>query len=168
MEKMAIGDRVQVKVWGVGLRIHGFDGVKVEKIDPLLLESTGITAEKGQLIVPVAEEIPAYIMGSGLGHLPVAEYVDYDIQSTCPDAVKELGLEDLRLGDVVALRDQYCGYGRGYLRGAMTIGVVIHGASDIAGHGPGVNPILTCRAGEVKPTIDREANIAKYLNIGGR
>jgi hypothetical protein len=98
----------------------------------------------------------------------VAEYVDYDIQSTCPDAVKELGLEDLRLGDVVALRDQYCGYGRGYLRGAMTIGVVIHGASDIAGHGPGVNPILTCRAGEVKPTIDREANIAKYLNIGGR
>ncbi|HEX9914452.1 MAG TPA: DUF4438 domain-containing protein, partial [Candidatus Bathyarchaeia archaeon] len=71
------------------------------------------------------------------------------------------------LGDVVALQDQYCGYGRGYLRGAMTIGVVIHGASDIAGHGPGVNPVITCRGGEVKPLIDPGANIARHLGIGG-
>jgi hypothetical protein len=165
--KMAIGDKVQVKVWGVGLKIHGFDDVKVEKIDPELLESMGITVEKGRLVVPVSKELPAYIMGSGIGHWPVAEYVDYDIQTTCPEAISELGLGDLRLGDVVALQDQYCGYGRGYLKGAMTIGVVIHGASDIAGHGPGVNPVITCMGGKVVPRIDSGANIARYLGIRG-
>jgi hypothetical protein len=136
INKMAISDQVQVKVWGVGLRIHGYKGVKVMKIDPSLLESMGVKEENNKLIVPVAKELPAYIMGSGIGYWPIAEYVDYDIQTTCPEAIAELKLEELRLGDVVALRDQYCGYGRGYYKGAMTIGIVIHGASDIAGHGP--------------------------------
>jgi hypothetical protein len=167
IEKMAIGDKVQVKVWGVGLKINGFDDVKIEKIDPNLLESMHITNKNGKLVVPVVKELPAYIMGSGIGHWPLAEMVDYDIQTTCPEAINELGLEDLKLGDIVALRDQYCAYGKGYLKGAMTIGVVIHGASDIAGHGPGVNPVITCRNGEVLTQIDSGANIANYLGVNG-
>jgi hypothetical protein len=167
IEKMAIGDKIQVKVWGVGLQIEGFEKVKVMKIDPILLESIGINIEKDQLVVPVTKRIPSYVMGSGLGHWPVSEYVDYDIQTTCTDTIDELGLRDLRLGDLVALIDQYCGYGRGYLKGALTIGVVVHGASDIAGHGPGVNPVLTCKNGEIITRIDYGSNIEYYLNLMG-
>jgi len=165
IEKMVIGDKIQIKVWGVGLEIQGFDEVKVQKIDPNLLESivNGIPGKK--LVVPVTKELPAYIMGSGLGHMPIAEYVDYDIQTTCPEAINELHLDELRLGDIVALKDQYCAYGRGYMKGATTIGVIIHGASDIAGHGPGVNPILTTLNNDIETQIDKRANIAYYLGI---
>jgi hypothetical protein len=164
-EKLVIGDKIQVKVWGVGLSVDGFDGVKVMKIDPDLFDKLGINESGGKLSVPVVKEIPAYLMGSGIGHYPVSEYVDYDIQTTCPEAIEEHGLRTLRLGDLVALRDQYCAFGRGYYRGAMTIGVVVHGHSDIAGHGPGVDPIMTTIGGEIVPELRHSANIAGYLGI---
>jgi hypothetical protein len=165
MEKMVIGDKIQIKVWGVGLEIKGFDEVKVQKIDPNLLESIVEGVSENKLIVPVTKELPAYIMGSGLGYWPIAEYVDYDIQTTCPEAIKELHLDELKLGDIVSLKDQYCAFGRGYMKGAITIGVVIHGASEIAGHGPGVNPILTTLNNDIEIQIDKRANIARYLGV---
>jgi hypothetical protein len=124
----------------------------------------GVEKDGGSLVVPVTLVVPPQIMGQGVGERPT-EFGYWCIQTTCPESVKEYGLRRLRIGDVVALQDQFCGYGRGYLKGATTIGVVIHGASDIAGHGPGVNPVITCRNGEVKPLIDHEANIARHLGL---
>jgi len=69
------------------------------------------------------------------------------------------------LGDVVALRDQLCIHGRGYYRGATTVGVIVHGASDYVGHGPGVNPILSSKEGRIETRIDPNANIAYYLGL---
>lgn len=163
LEKLAIGDKVAVKACGVGLKIEEFEDVKVLNIDPGLLEHMGIEIEDGKLIVPVVMEIPGYLMGSGIGFTPTTEPIDYDIQTTCPEVVEELGLKKLRLGDVVAMKDQACIYGRGRHRGALTIGVIIHGFSDIAGHGPGVNPILSSIDGKIKPRIDPNANIVLYL-----
>ncbi len=49
----------------------------------------------------------------------------------------------------------------------MTIGVVIHCDSFLAGHGPGVQTILTSRVpGAIKTEVAKEANIGKMLNIG--
>ena len=163
LEKINIGDKVQVKAWGVGLKIEGFDDVKVNKLDPNLLEKMGISIEGGKLVVPVVNELPAYIMGSGYGMWPVT--IDYDIQTTCPEVYDELGLKRLRFGDIVALKDQLNWWGRGYYRGAVTIGVVIHGWSKIAGHGPGVTTILSAKPGKISTRIDSEANIAYYLGI---
>jgi hypothetical protein len=163
--KLAIGDKVQVKAWGVGLKIEGFEDVKVNKLSPTLLESMGIEVQNGRLVVPVVMEVPGYLMGSGIGFEPVTESVDYDIQTTCPEVVEELGLKKLRLGDIVAIKDQACIYGRGHYRGALTIGAIIHGFSDIAGHGPGVDPILSSINGKIKPHIDKDANIALYLRL---
>jgi len=98
------------------------------------------------LVVPVVMEIPGHIMGSGLGGSSL-EVVDYDIQTTCPETVEEYGLKKLRLGDLVAIRDHYDYWGRGRYEGAVTIGVVIHGFSNMAGHGPGLNPILSALPG---------------------
>jgi hypothetical protein len=162
LQKLAIGDKVQVRTMGLGLKAEGFDQVKIYGLDPVLLEKMGVGVDGSRLNVPVTLVVPPYLMGQGVGERPT-EFGYWCIQTTCPESIKEYGLRHLRIGDVVALLDQYCGYGRGYLKGAVTIGVVVHGASDIAGHGPGVNPVITCRAGEVQPRVDSEANIARYL-----
>ena len=165
LERLAIGDKVQVKAYGVGLEIKGFEDIRVNKCSPRLLESMGIEVVDGKLVVPVVKEIPGFLMGSGIGFSPIVEPVDYDIQTTDPKAVEKYGLEALRLGDVVALRDQLCVNGRGYYKGALTIGVIIHGASDFSGHGPGVNPILSTRDGRLATRIDPDANTALYLGL---
>lgn len=162
-EKINIGDKMRVKAWGVGLEIEGFKDVKVNKIDPELLERMGFAEEDGKLVVPVTAEYPAYIMGSGYGMWPVT--IDYDIQTTCPEVFEELGLKDIRFGDVVALKDQLNWWGRGYYKGAVTIGVVIHGWSYSAGHGPGVTTILSAKPGKIVPKKNPHANIAYYLGI---
>ncbi|HUU37881.1 MAG TPA: DUF4438 domain-containing protein [Candidatus Desulfaltia sp.] len=164
VEKLALNDRVQVKAKGVGLQIEGFEDVRVNKMSPELLERIGLTVEDGRLVVPVVLEVPGHIMGSGMGG-SFLETVDYDIQTTCPETVEEFGLKTLRLGDLVAIRDHYDYYGRGRYEGAMTIGVCIHGFSEMAGHGPGLNPILSALPGRIKTRIDPHANMAYYLGI---
>ncbi len=163
-EKINIGDKIQVKAWGVGLKIVGFeDVVRMMKCSPTLLENMGITVEDGKLVVPVTAEFPAYIMGSGYGMSP--HTVDYDIQSTCPEVHDELGLKKLRFGDIIAIKDQLNWWGRGFYRGAMTIGVIIHGWSYSAGHGPGVTTIMSAKPGKIITKINPDANIAYYLGI---
>ena len=163
-EKLAINDRVQVKARGVGLKIIGFEDVRVNKISPEALEKIGIVVEGNQLVVPVVMEVPGYLMGSGIGGQGI-EAIDYDIQTTCPEAVEKFNLKKLRLGDIVAIRDHYDYYGRGRYEGAITIGTIIHGFSDHSGHGPGVNPILSAMPGRIKIKIDQNANMARILGI---
>ena len=109
----------------------------------------GITIENGQLVIPVVMEVPGHIMGSGLGYAPI-EALDYDIQTTCPKTVEEYELKKLKLGDIVAIIDHYDNYGCGRYEGAITIGVCIHGWSNFAGHGPGINPLISALPGKIK------------------
>jgi hypothetical protein len=163
-EKIIPGDTVLVKAWGTGLKVEGYEEtVRANKIDPELLEKIGIESKKGNLVVPVTNEYPAYIMGSGYGMWPVT--IDYDIQTTCPEVFDELDLKNIRFGDIVCLRDQLNWYGRGYYEGAVTIGVVVHGWSKSAGHGPGITTILSSKDGTIVPRKDPNANIAKYLGV---
>jgi len=109
-------------------------------------------------------EVPGHLMGSGMG-TPFVYALDYDIQTTCPEVVEEFGFKRLRIGDLVAIRDHYNAYGTGRYPGAVTIGVVIHGFSDWAGHGPGLNPVLSALPGRIRARIDPKANVASYLRI---
>ncbi len=165
LEKLTIGDKVQVKAHGVGLKIKGFDDVRVNKCAPRLLEAIGIEIVGGKLRVPVTAEVPGFLMGSGIGWSTILENVDYDIQTNDPKAIEKYELEKLRLGDLVLLKDQLCTSGRGYWKGAMTVGVIIHGSSDYSGHGPGVNPILSTKDGRLETYIDPNANTALYLGL---
>jgi hypothetical protein len=164
LEKLALYDKIQVKARGVGLKIKGFEDVKVNKLSPEMIENMGIKIENDQLVVPVVLEVPGHIMGSGLGWTFI-EALDYDIQTTDPKIVEEYGLKKLRLGDLVAIRDHYDFYGNGRYEGAVTIGVCIHGWSQDAGHGPGLNPILSALPGKIKIRIDPHANTAYFLGI---
>ncbi|UCC39280.1 MAG: DUF4438 domain-containing protein [Candidatus Aminicenantes bacterium] len=164
LDKLALNDRIQVKARGVGLKIEGFEDVRVNKLSPELLENLGITIEGDQLVVPVVMEIPGHIMGSGIGG-PFIEYIDYDIQTTDPRTVEQYDLKKIRLGDLIAIIDHYDYYGRGRYKDAVTIGVCIHGWSDFAGHGPGLNPVLSALPGKIKTKIDPHANVAYYLGL---
>ena len=166
LEQLSVKDKIQVKARGVGLKIDDFEDVRVNKVSPELLENLGIKIEGDQLVVPVVKTVPGHIMGSGMGlGFFILENVDYDIHTTCPETVEEYDLKTLRLGDLVAIQDHYDYYGRGRYEGAVTIGVVIHGWSDIAGHGPGLDPILSALPGRIKVKIDPHANTAYYLGI---
>jgi len=164
LENLALDDKIQVKAKGVGLKIEGFEDVRVNKLSPELLEKMGIKVEGKQLVIPVVMEVPGHIMGSGLGW-PFIEALDYDIQTTCPEIVEEYDLKSIKLGDLVAIRDHYDYYGNGRYKGAVTIGVCIHGWSDFSGHGPGLNPVLSALPGRIKTKIDPHANVAYYLGI---
>jgi hypothetical protein len=166
VENLSLGDKVQVKAWGVGLKIMEHSNVKVNKVSPNLLENMGITEKGEKLVVPVSKILPGWIMGAGIGYDPSVETVDYDIQTTCPETNDELGLAELKLGDVIAIMDHYDAWGRGRYEGAVTIGVIVHGWSDLAGHGPGVNPIMAALPGELETKLDSKANIKNYLGIG--
>ncbi|MBN1682412.1 DUF4438 domain-containing protein [Candidatus Bathyarchaeota archaeon] len=164
LQKLTINDKIQIMARGVGLKIDGYEDVRVNKLSPELLENLGITIDDGQLVVPVVMEVPGHIMGSGIGGSFI-EPGDYDIQTTCQEVVDEFNLTSLKLGDIVAIKDHYDFWGRGRYKGAITIGTVIHGFSGSAGHGPGVDPILSALPGKIKTKIDPHANTAYYLGI---
>ncbi len=164
MEGLNIGDKVRITAEGVGLEIERFDG-RVFNMSPGFLESLGPEIDGGVLRLPAVKEVPSHAMGMGVGGAP-AESGSWCIQTSPPHLLEGLGLGGLRIGDLVACRDILMSYGKGYYRGAMTIGVVTTGGSDIAGHGPGVMAIAASKNGKIEPMIDPRANVARYLGLG--
>jgi len=167
-DKLAIGDKMQVRAVGLGMEITNIEDIYVMNLGPQLLDALnengmGIT-DDGRLRVPVTHRIPAKIMGSGLGQRHVYSG-DYDIQLFDDDVVKRYGLDTLRYGDIVAIVDADHRFGRIYRGGAVTIGVVVHGISAIAGHGPGVTTLITSPGGNIETTVDSKANLETLLDL---
>ena len=132
--------------------------------DPDLIDAWGITVKAGRVQARVAKIVPAAVMGSGLGRATVVRG-DYDIQTFDDAMAEKYGLRDLRLGDIVAIADADNSFGRIYRSGAISVGVVVHGRSFVAGHGPGVSTLLTSTSGAIDVTIDASANLASILNL---
>jgi len=164
MEKMKIGDQIQVRAFGQGLELLDYPDVKVINTDPGFLHKMGIVEKDGVLEVPVAHIVPPEFMGSGLG-ASSAERGDYDITSMETERLRELGLDKIRLGDIVAIADSSSFYGRSYRKGAVIIGIVVHSNSFVSGHGPGVTSLLTALNNKIRPVKVEKANIADYLNL---
>jgi hypothetical protein len=165
LSKLAIGDTIMVRAFGTGLRIEDAEGTKVMNIDPDLLGKMDIKLVKGKLEVGVSHIIPAAMMGSGIGKTH-AHSGDYDIQLLDKRTVAKLGLGDIKLGDIVAIKDADNTFGRMFRKGAVTIGVVVHSDCVLSGHGPGVTTIMSHSRGGIVPRINRNANIATILGIG--
>jgi len=164
LQRMAIGDRVQVQAWGVGLELDEFADVRCTGLDPDLFARWVTETHQGKLVVPVAKMAPAALMGSGLGRNNVYRG-DYDITLFDEALADEYGLDDLRFGDFVAILDADSSYGRHYYGGAISVGIVVHGDSFVSGHGPGVTGLLTSRSGQIEPVLDAKANIADLLGL---
>jgi hypothetical protein len=164
LEKLMLGDKVLVKAFGVGLKLLDFPEVKVMNMDPRFLEALNPKPNGDKLEVPVTHIIPAAIMGSGLGANQTYSG-DYDIQLFDENVRREYGLDDLRLGDLVAIMDADNSYGRIYRKGAVSIGIIVHTNCVTSGHGPGVTTLFTSSSGKIIPKIDSKANIAWLLKL---
>jgi len=103
LEKLAIGDKLQVKACGTGLKIDGFDDVHAHGFSPRLLERMSIRNVQGRLEVPVVKVIPAEIVGQGSGGSSLSG--NWHIQTCYPPDIKQYGLDGLRFGDLVLLQD---------------------------------------------------------------
>jgi len=162
MDKMTIGDRIDVRSCGQGMELLDYPDILLRNMSPKLLEKMNIKENGKHLNIGVAKIVPAIIIGSGIGNNPT-QSGDYDIILHDKKITAKYGLHELRFGDIVALINADTRYGRSYLTGAVTIGVVIHGGSNLAGHGPGVTTLLTCKTRLIEPFIDPKANLADML-----
>lgn len=166
LKKLTLDDKFLIKSFGQGLELTDHPEILCYNLSPALLKKMNVRERGGKLEVGVTHMIPAKIMGSGLGSLSCTRG-DYDITTQDPVAIKEYRLNELRLGDIVAIVDADNSYGRCYKKGAMSICVVIHANSYVAGHGPGVMTLMTCsKPNRLKPFIDPKANVAQILKIG--
>lgn len=161
LEKMSVDDKILIKAWGQGLQLLDYPDIRVMNIDPELFLSIPIIEEFGKLKVPVAAEVPAYLMGSGIGS-PSACGGDYDIMTADTEEIHKLGIYKLRFGDLVLLRDCDNSFGRGYLKGSVSIGVVVHSDCIKLGHGPGIVTIMTCKESKLEGILSSEANIISW------
>jgi hypothetical protein len=164
LEELILGDKILVKAFGLGLKLTDFGYVKVMNMDPSFLEALDPKPNGDKLEVPVTHIIPAAIMGSGLGASQTYSG-DYDIQLFDEKIIEQYGLEDLRIGDLVAIIDADHSFGRIYRQGSISIGIVVHTNCVTAGHGPGVTSLMTSPSGEIIPKIDVKANIAYLLKL---
>ncbi len=166
IDNLLLGDRMHIHALGTGMRLTNIEDVKAMNMSPFLLEAMtgagmGITPE-GKLRVAVTHMVPAKIMGSGLGRNH-AYSGDYDIQLFDSEVNEKYGLNTLRLGDIVAIINADTSYGRIYKTGAVTIGVITHSNSIVAGHGPGVTTLFTSSSGNIEPVVDPDANLKNLL-----
>ncbi len=162
---LTAGDAVTVLAVGQGLVLPDHPQVVVKNCDPgLLAAMPGGTRPDGRLEVHVAARVPAEAIGAGAGM--ASEYANTDLMGAYaglgPDL--SLGLEGLRVGDLVALADADHRYGRGYRPDYLTIGVISTGQCMMFGHGPGPSTLLSGPASAFCLVDDVDANLAAWLH----
>lgn len=164
IDRLCIGDKIQVRAAGVGLKFLDYPDLTVFNMGPKLLRALNPSEKGGKVRVPVAKVIPGKLAGAGLGGSH-PQSGGCDIQTSSAEVLKEFTLDQVRLGDLVAITDHDATHGHRWQPGAITIGVVSHGTSRYAGHGLGVNAILTSPRGTIEPIFTRKANLAEFLGL---
>jgi hypothetical protein len=95
-----------------------------------------------------------------------SEYANTDLMGAYAGLGEDLslGLEGLRVGDIVALADADHRYGRGYREGYLTIGVISTGQCMLFGHGPGPSSLLSGPAEAFCLVDDPAANLSRWYH----
>lgn len=164
MDKMAIDDKILIKSHGQGFKLIDYPAIHMTGIDPDVFSRIPIEEKNGKIKLPVVCKIPAVLMGSGIGSAN-GHSGDYDIMTQDKAVIQKLGIDKLKFGDFVLLEDCDNTFGRGYLKGAVTIGLVIHSDCIKAGHGPGIATFMSCKKPLIEAKIYGNANIKNYVNI---
>lgn len=161
--KMAVGDQIVVRSLGTGIEIKGHENVLCKGLSPALLKALPQKIEDGVLKIGVVGTVPAHLVGAGAGL--TSEGGSLHIQSTDRDELKKHGLDQLKLGDIVAIENTDSRYNHGYLRGALGIGIVGQTDGPRAGYGPGLTVVMTAPKGELGAYSAPGTNIAQLLAL---
>ena len=161
--KIAVNDHIAIRSEGVGLALPDFPAIQAKSLAPSLFNLLPKKADGGNLKIGVVATVPPHFVGAGAGL--TSEGGSLHIQSTDRAELAELGLDKLRLGDLVAVQDTDSRYNHGYLRGAMSIGIVGQTDGPRAGYGPGMTIVLTAPAGQLGAYSAPGTNIATLLGL---
>lgn len=164
LRRLRIGDRVQVYTYGLGARFDDHPQLTLVNASPRLLRRWGLRSAPPKLFVPVTHRLPGGIMASGLGRDNTVRG-DYDIQLSDPAVRRRFGLDRLRFGDLVAIQHADNRFGRSWHGEYTSIGVVVHGDSVKAGHGPGVVTLISAESRYLELVHDDKANLARVLGL---
>lgn len=161
--KIAVDDQILVKSEGVGLHVPDCPDIAFKSLSPALFDALPKRMDGDMLSVGVVATVPPHFVGAGAGL--TSEGGSLHIQSTDRAALAEHGLDALRLGDVVAIQDTDSRYNHGYLRGAMSIGIVGQTDGPRAGYGPGMTVVMTAPGGQLGCHDAPGTNIADILGL---
>jgi hypothetical protein len=169
MEKVAPGDVIDIMAFGQGLKLLDHPQIVVKNSDPDLLRALGVhTGADGRLVVPVARIVPPEAIGAGTGMN--SEYANTDLMGIYVGQGEDLnipGLDELRIGDLVALPEQDHRYGRGWRPDWVTIGVIGTGHARLFGHGPGPSSIMAGPAELFDIVVEPTSNVKNAFDIMG-
>jgi uncharacterized protein DUF4438 len=166
LARMRPSDQVAVRTCGQGWRPPGFpSGVTLLNTDPAALWRLPVTVagDGASVTAGVRAVVPSKLAGNGIGRPAVGW--DLDLQLGGPAAAGRpagpgaAADDDVLLGDLVAVCDLDARFNLGYRRGWLTVGVIVHGASPLPGHGPGLTPILTGPAEVLRAAPDRAGHV---------
>lgn len=93
-------------------------------------------------------------------------FYDIDVFSKTFSKKQKASKSALCLGDIVALKNIFISSAPKIKNGFFTIGVVSHGDSIHALHGPGITPLFCLKKGARPIRLRRSANLGKILKIG--
>ena len=161
--RMAVGDQIVIRAEGVGLTLTAHPAVTLKSLSPALLAVLPVQDHGGRVAFGVVARVPAHLVGAGLGLS--SEGGSVHLQTTDRALVADLGLDRLRLGDLVALDDTDARFSHGYLTGARAIGVVSSTDGPRAGYGPGITVLMTAPSGELGAFDAPGANLATLLAL---
>lgn len=164
LSQLSPGDRLLVETCGQGLLLEDHPQVIARNLSPELLARLPLDAHAdGGLEVAVVAELPAEVMGAGIGMS--SEWANCDVMLHHPDVVERLGLGGLRLGDLVSMRDQDHRFGRCYRPGWTSVGVVVHALGPTPGHGVGVVTLLTGPGPRLRGRLTQRSNLGDLLEL---
>jgi hypothetical protein len=152
LARMRPSDQVAVRTCGQGWRPPGFPSeVTLLNTDPAALQRLPITVggDGAYVTAGVRAVVPSKVAGNGIGRPAVGWDLDLQLGAD----------EDVLLGDLVAVSDLDARFNLGYRRGWLTVGVIVHGASPLPGHGPGITPILTGPAEVLRAAPDQAGHV---------
>lgn len=160
--RMAPGEWATIEAQGVGLALDAEPDLVCHSCSPALLQRLlhGHDAT-GRLTVPVRATLPAEAAAAGLGMMPQRFNIDLHTDQPPVAALAQ----DLRFGDVVAVRDQDHRFGREYRAGWLAVGVIVHGVCIGGGHGFGFTTLFSAPAERICLVVAPQATLARLLDL---
>ena len=158
LELVAPGDSLVVHGCGRGMRIGALPDVACHSLGPELWEAWSPTPDVESLRVRVTRVLPPEVVGMGSGR--ASGVTSIALQTDASD-----DLSDLKIGDMVAIREWDATYVTGYHEHRAIVAVVGTGDSPVLGNGPAATILLSGPAETFDFQLDDGANLAAILEL---
>jgi hypothetical protein len=158
LERVAPGDQLVVHAHGRGMRVEGLPDVTCHSLAPELWDAWSPEARDGVLCARVTRVLPPEVVGMGSGR--ASGVTSVALQADASDE-----LADLRIGDLVAIRDWDATYVTGYHEDRLLVAAVGTGDSPVLGNGAAATILLSGPAAQFDFELDPGANLAEILAL---